>query len=68
MTGNIRLTCVTYPQFCRRLRATMKRGIEPTRDDLYAEWCNTINRFGSIDYERHAKRIEKRHKRRRKAR
>ncbi len=62
MIGNIKLTCVTYGQFCRKLRAAMPRGIQPTRVELYAEWCGSINRFGHIDYGRHAKRIEKRRK------
>jgi hypothetical protein len=61
MIDNVKVTSVSYRQFCNRVRKQCD-GFTPTREHLYMEWNKCPNREGSINYAWHAANLKKKAK------
>jgi hypothetical protein len=55
-----KIVSISYRQFCRRVRTVARKNLYATNDELLAEWNRALSRYGDIDYEAHARRIEAR--------
>ena len=60
MIGKVRLTSVSYGQFCRKLRLLVP-GV--SKSMLYREWCRELDKYGNIKYEKIARRLKPQPKR-----